>query len=52
MNIFNFYGPVYGDIIGFTNADEDEVENIIDTDIDIVEPAEPYVPPPKPEYRP
>ena len=29
MNIFNFYGPIYGDIIGFTNAeDDDEVENI------------------------
>ena len=68
VNIFNFYGPIHGDIIGFTNADEEEVENIANVieaePINEPEPAEepivdpaPVVEPertyePEPEYRP
>ena len=28
MNIFNFYGPIYGDIYGFTGAEDEEIETI------------------------
>ena len=32
VNIFNFYGPVYGDVVGFLGEEEEfEVENVDDS---------------------
>ena len=50
VNIFNFFGPIYGDVIGFTNADEEEIENIAN----IVDPEPTFEPivDPEPTYEP
>ena len=48
MNIFNFYGPVYGDVIGFQGADDNQSESsddFVDPGFPSLEPGPVILPP-------